>query len=43
MIVLLDVPETFKGVAAVGVERGSVRVTERSTQADFQTYAKDFL
>ena len=32
MIVLLDVPETFKGVAAVDVERGSVRVTERSNQ-----------
>jgi hypothetical protein len=43
MIVLLDVPETFKGVAAVDVERGSVRVTERSTQAPFQTHAKDFL
>jgi hypothetical protein len=43
MIVLLDVPETFKGVAAVDVESGSVRVTERSTQTAFQTYAKDFL
>ena len=31
MIVLLDVPETFKGVAAVYIERGSVRITERST------------
>ena len=43
MIVLLDVPETFKGVAAVHIERGPVRVTERSTQAAFQTHAKDFL
>ena len=43
MIVLLDVPETFKGVAAVDIERGSVRVIERSTQAAFQTHAKDFL
>jgi hypothetical protein len=43
MIVLLDVPETFKGVAAVHIERGPVRVTERSTQAAFQIHAKDFL
>jgi len=43
MIVLLDVPETFKGVAAVDLKSGSVRVTERSTQTAFQTYAKDFL
>jgi len=43
MIVLLDVPETFKGVATVDIERGSIRVTERSTQAAFQTHAKDFL
>ncbi len=43
MILLLDVPETFKGVASVNLERGSVRVTERSTQNAFQTHAKDFL
>jgi hypothetical protein len=43
MIVLLDVPETFKGVAAVYIEHGPVRITERSTQAVFQTHAKDFL
>ena len=43
MIILMEVPETFKGVAAVDVERGSVRVTERSTQAAFQTHAKNFL
>ncbi len=43
MIVLLDVPETFKGVAAVHIERGPVRVIERSTKAAFQIQAKDFL
>jgi hypothetical protein len=43
MIVLLDVPETFKGVAAVYIEHGPVQITERSTQAVFQTHAKDFL
>ncbi len=43
MIVLMDVPETFKGVAAVDIERDSIRVTERSTQAVFQTHARDFL
>ena len=43
MIILMEVPETFKGVAAVDVERGCVRVTERSTQAAFQTHAKNFL
>ena len=43
MIVLLDVPETFKGVAAVYIKRGTVRISERSTQAAFQAHAKDFL
>ena len=43
MIALLDVPETFNGVAAVHIERGSVQVTERSTQAAFRAHAKDFL
>ena len=43
MIVLLDVPETFKGVAAVHIERGPVRVIERSTKDAFQIHAKDFL
>jgi hypothetical protein len=43
MIVLLDVPETFKGVAAVNLEHGPIRITERSTQAVFQTHGKDFL
>ncbi len=53
MIVLLDVPETFKGAAAVDIERGFLRVTERLTQAAFvterltqaafQTHTKDFL
>jgi hypothetical protein len=43
MIVLLDVPETFKGVDAVNLEHGPIRITERSTQAVFQTHGKDFL
>ena len=43
MIVLLDVPETFKGVADVYIKRGTVRISERSTQAAFQARAKDFL
>jgi hypothetical protein len=43
MIILLDVPETFRGVAAVYIEHGKVRITERSTQAAFQAQAKDFL
>ena len=43
MIVLLYVPETFKGVAAVEIKRGCVRVTERSTRTTFRTHAKDFL
>jgi hypothetical protein len=43
MIVLLDVPETFKGAAAVGIERGFLRVTERLTQTAFQAHTKDFL
>jgi hypothetical protein len=43
MIILQDVPETFKGVAAVDINNGSVRVTERSTQSAFQMHAKDFL
>jgi hypothetical protein len=43
MIILLDVPETFRGVAAVYIEHGKVRITERSTQAAFQAQVKDFL
>jgi hypothetical protein len=43
MIVLLHVPKTFKGVAAVGIAGGFIRVTERSTRTVFQTRAKDFL
>ena len=43
MIVLLYVPETFKGAAAVEIKRGCVHVTERSTRTTFRTYAKDFL
>ena len=40
---LQDIPETFKGVAAVNIERGYVNVIERSTHAAFKTRAKDFL
>ena len=43
MIVLLDVPETFKGVAAVDIKGNSLQVAERSTQTVFQTHARDFL
>ncbi len=43
MIVLLHVPKTFKGVAAVGIAGGFIRVTERSTRTVFETRAKDFL
>jgi hypothetical protein len=43
MIVLQDVPETFKGVAAVNIERSYVNVIERSTHAAFKTRAKNFL
>ena len=43
MIVLQDVPETFKGVAAVNIERSYVNVIERSTHAAFKTRANNFL
>ena len=43
MIALLDVPETFKGVAACEINGGFLRVTERSTRAIFETHAQDFL
>ena len=43
MVVLMDVPETFNGVAAVEIKGRSILITERSTHALFQTQARDFL
>jgi hypothetical protein len=42
MVVLLEVPETPKGTAAVEINRSSLRVVERSTRTMFQTHAKHF-
>ena len=43
MILMLQVSETFEGVAAVEIDRNSMLVHERSTQSIIKTRARPFL
>ena len=43
IILMLQVPENFEGVAAVEIDRNSILVHERSTQSVIKTHAKPFL